>query len=362
MKKFIYSLLGFAIAFSGLSAIAAARVMPPPPPGKPKPPRVIIKPQPAGDAAWRIKLENALRQASHFKEGQEVPIYRLESVNLKALQAEAATLANRTREAIGGEQAFSEKALKADGDYFFARAGGLKLRAYGKSGFIALENWEQIYRGECRDLTLGEAEKIARKFISDHSLLSLLPQEELACGALRRVRSQAVAVGGGAPTNPVLNNVIVILGRKLNGWPVFGPGGKLVLFLSGPGEVVGFQRNWRKVEPIPVDRVKAVGPARAAERILAELHSIFGKDLPPLAGVTIELAEGGYYAANKRQSQKYLQPGYTVHLVIDHNPGTSAIGIVVSGAERTLEPLAPAPSAGRGQSRPGAEPTAGGDD
>jgi len=318
-----------------------------------RPPLVVLPRVPAGYEAIGQKIQGVMQEGPRFQEGESLAIYRLRSVDPAQVRAQATGLANRTLGKIGGGKLFSAEALLLDDDYLFARNDkGLKLRAYANSGFISLINQERVFQGECAALSQSQAGDIARKFVTDNRIVDLLPNERLTVADFKYVRSQGVLAKGGQRSEVVLNNIIIILGRQLEGKEVIGPGGRVVVFLSGGGEVVGFHRNWREVEPVAVDRVKGKGPAAAARAVTAELSRILGPQPPPAQALQVRCTECGYFAAGKHQAQKFLQPAYAVHIEVEGEkmPHIAQV-IVVSGADRLLEPLAPVAAELKGQPR-----------
>jgi len=307
------------------------------------------------------KIQGAMQQRPHFAEGESLPIYKLKRVDPAQVRSRAVELANRVLGKIGGGKAFGTAALEADEDYLFARNDqGVKLRAYTKSGFLSVVNQNRVFRGRCDSLTDTQAAEIARKFVSESKLVELLPNEKLTVADVRHAYSQGLVAKTGEKSAPVLNNVIVILGRELDGKPVIGPGGRVVVFLSGPGEVVGFHRNWRDVEAVAGEKVKGKGPAKAAQQVTAELSKIHGRRPPTAQALRVSRAEFGYFADGKHRAQQFLQPAYAVHVEVrSERAPNSANVIIVSGADRTVEPLTSPPGEARVTKRPATPPPVG---
>jgi len=323
-----------------------------------RPPAVMQPVAPSGYEEVTRKLEAALNEARHFSEGEAVPVYKVTPVDASRVRGEAAGLANQVLAQAGGGKPFSAAELRAEDDYLTARNDkGIKLQAYARSGFVSVMNQDQVFHGRCAALSDSQAADLARKFVTANKLVRLLPNEKLTVAEVKHVRSRAVPVKGGQPGEPVLNSTVAILGRELDGKPVIGPGGRVVVFLSGAGQVVGLQRNWREIEAAPAEKVTAIGPAQAAKRVAAELASRYGRTPPAAQTLRVVRAESGYFAAAKHQAQGFLQPAYAMHLLVGDGKGAEAAEvIVVSGAQRTLEPLVPTPAEAKGMKRPAALP------
>jgi len=332
--------------FQGASAQAVL------PPRIVKPPITIQPVFPAGYEALLQKIQAAIQQGPHFSQDESLPVYRVKPVEPQQLREQAAALANRTLARIGGGQPFSATAFTLDGNRLVARNDkGVLVRTYLPSGFLSVVNQEQLFRGRCLPLSDSQAADIARKFVAGNKIVALLANESLTLADVWRVRSQGM-LASKQTSERVLNNIIVILGRQLGDKAVIGPGGRVVTFLGGSGEVLGFERNWREIDPAAVDKVRAKGPVAAARAVVAELARVFGPRPPSAQAFHIRRAECGYFAASKRKAQKFLQPAYAVHIEVEGEkmPHIAQV-IVVSGGDRLLEPLAPVAAELKGQPR-----------
>jgi len=305
----------------------------------------------------RAKIKEALTKGPHFADGEVLPVYKLQAVLPDKARDQALELANRTLAGLGGGKSFAAADLAADDDYLAARNDrNLKLQVYTRSGFVSLANQERVFRGKCAPLSNAQAADIARKFAADGRLVSLLANEKLTLAEVKHVHTQAVDKTG-RRSEALLNNVVVIMGRELGGRPVIGPGGRLVIFLSGAGEVAGFQRNWREVEAAPVDSVKVRGIDFAADQVMKDLAQLYGRRLPSVQALQIRRVEAGYFADGKHQAQRFLQPAYAVHFEVKSEKLLQVAHVsIIPAGDRLLEPLHVSPPVVKTMARPAAAP------
>lgn len=103
-------------------------------------------------------------------------------------------------------------------------------------------------------------------------------------------------------------DVGVVFQRVIDGVPVQGPGGKLMVYLDHQGQMTGLDRIWRDIETVhkPVEALKK--PARI-EAHLARFLTERG-----VAVADVEDTEFGYFEMGPHSAQRYLQPAYVMRL------------------------------------------------
>ena len=301
------------------------------------------------------RIRSEVERRPHFAPGEELPVYKLKPVSAGEVQERAARLANALLTRSGGGGAISAVAMRRDGDRLSVRSGSVRVRAYLSSGFISVMDQDRVFKGHC---SLGDAEAtaIARRYVAENRVVDLLPGEEMTVAAVKHARSQGVTVDGhtGAPE---LNSAIVVLGRKLGGKPVIGPGAQVVVFLAGSGDVVGLQRNWREVEPSPASRVKAKDTAAVSNAVTAKAARALGGKLPPGQGLAVKRVDFGYFADGRHRAQSFLQPAYAVHTEVRNGRGPNLANVfLISAGDHELEPLSRPPQGRAAQERPATPP------
>jgi len=120
---------------------------------------------------------------------------------------------------------------------------------------------------------------------------------------------------------PVVVGKNIEVRRRINGLPVYGPGSKIKLYLSGADSVNGFMITWRQFG----SSSSVLGHQPVAEKLegkkVAPINSkdAFNKlkadplDHLPIAlvdKIDIETVKFGYYSRSAVEPQQYLQPVY----------------------------------------------------
>jgi len=317
----------------------------------------------AGQAELRAKIVQAVKAARPFQAGEAIPVYRLAPVTRDQVAARAMELANRMLPTLGCRP-LAAADLAADDDYLLAKpSGSVKVRAYLPSGFISVMDQDRVFQGKCAPLSEQQGAAVALAFIKEQNLVRLLPGERLTSAGCRRISTFGVRAEDGQRQEPTLSSLVVLVGRELAGRPVIGPGGRVVVFLGGKGEVVGLQRNWREVLPGSAAKVQALSLEVVVDRVMKELTALGGGKLPPAGSVVVERAECGYLAGGKHVTQAFLQPAYALHVVmrVEQGPQLARVVIVPAG-DKLLEPLVSGPGEAKGVIRPSAKPEPGGDE
>ena len=150
------------------------------------------------------------------------------------------------------------------------------------------------------------ATDIAKKYLTR---LELAPAKE--CRVLKVTRLQvATADRERREQDHRVIDVGVLFQRLIEGVPVDGPGGKIVVYLDRAGQMTGFDRIWRDIRGA-YRRVKDLRPPQVAADELARL-------LANRAGGRVEVRDVrfGYFEFGWRHRQRYLQPAYIALLTL----------------------------------------------
>ena len=156
---------------------------------------------------------------------------------------------------------------------------------------------------------------------------------DLKDATIRKVTHLRVA--GGAPDSEErIEQTIdagVILGRSIEGLPVDGPGGEIMVNVDGEGEVAGFQSVWRPVADRGKEmRILDAGRANEVmERIAGQVRG----------ATTVVKASFGYFELGIHDHQRFLQPAYMMVYTVSDGEVTYKSAEVVGAAEELLEPL-----------------------
>lgn len=181
--------------------------------------------------------------------------------------------------------------------------------------------------------------------------LRLLERLELAGGdefTPRKVtRLHVAAAERGRPPGDVrIIDVGVVLGRMLDGLPVEGPGGNIVVYLDSRRQPTGFERIARRI----LDVRESVQGWRPLDDVIAETEAYWGRRLG--GGLEINEARVGYVELGRLETQEYIQPAYLLSLTLDNQDAAGS---------RTVEHYVPAATNNTGQLMPTADgPPSGG--
>ncbi|MDD2522928.1 MAG: hypothetical protein PHW11_08960 [Anaerolineaceae bacterium] len=185
------------------------------------------------------------------------------------------------------------------------------FKASGGVRFIDRSRWmvdDQKSKISYKD---DEAIEIATSYIKKRKLaksdeFKLLKVTHLYVGSadekLKNVEERAIDTG-------------VLFQRMVNGVPVLGPGGKMMVFLDVNGEFTGLEKIWRPI--IEVNReVEGIQKPEFAENKLAR----FLKNCNVMKA-DVEDMEFGYFEQDWGDRQKILQPAYVFKLRLPFNKG-----------------------------------------
>lgn len=185
------------------------------------------------------------------------------------------------------------------------------FRASGGFRFLDRSRW-QVDDGKSNlRMTDADVWKRARAIAVK---MKLAPAKEFRFGKAARLHVAAANLEAKESYDRVID-VAVALQRLIGQVPVDGPGGRLVIYLDGKGDVTGIERIWR-------DRAKVFrkgGPLRPLDDLIAEMSAHYRTK-----GGLIEVQEirTAYFEEGWHSEQKYLQPAYIViGLAMSQNEG-----------------------------------------
>lgn len=164
----------------------------------------------------------------------------------------------------------------------------------------------------------SEAIKIAQEFLKSHGVTINDASVETETIYLNKLNVE---------TNQILDKIPMMvqvkIKRNVNGMPVVGPGGKIIVDLGNNGETIYFFKNWRQLEQTGTS---GIIPFNKAVEKLSRLEV---KDVPmtPLKSVEIVGAKLGYYEADSTEEQKIYTPVWIFD--VKNSIGTERISLYV---------------------------------
>lgn len=183
----------------------------------------------------------------------------------------------------------------------------------GAVRYINLQKW-QVDDGKSKiNFKEAEAKSIAEQFISSHKLAKhndyqYYKTTKLEVGILD------------SKTNKTDSRVIdlgVVYQRVINGIPVEGPGGKIIIYIDPDKEVTGCDMLWRDINQVfrsvPSNQLKS---PRSFERSLN--YKVKRLKMPK---VTVEDMRFGYFEDGYEYRQLYMQPVYIAPYTVTSDDG-----------------------------------------
>jgi hypothetical protein len=223
-----------------------------------------------------------------------LPVYQLQRPN--ATRAQLTEIAKRIARSENGEQEFKDA-----GNWLAYRDGLYEFEVNKRSGALGFRHLER-YGVELEtpfELRDNQAVKIAERLIEQ---ARLVPMRE---ARMERVTHLHAAIApmddGGRPEEKILD-AGVLFRRTINGVPVTGPGGALMVHVGPEGEVVGARRIWRGLGK-QAGKVKIRPPEFAIQRLERLARGVEGD-------VVVTKAEFGYFEQGPLDGQTTLQPAY----------------------------------------------------
>jgi hypothetical protein len=160
-----------------------------------------------------------------------------------------------------------------------------------------------------------EAEQLARQYIKKNKVA---PVSQLKLFKISRLHVASLERETGRSEERV-TELGVIFARMVDGIPIDGPGGKVIVHLNPEKQVTGCEYCWRNWDRIK-SQVKEIRPIKFVKEAVINY-------VKPSAGVHVEVNEFrfGYFEEDIRTEQQYLQPVYIVILTISSGIGETTI-------------------------------------
>jgi hypothetical protein len=225
--------------------------------------------------------------------------------------------------------------LSEDKDGFAYKEGPFLINLDKSSGahkFVHTGRWQTDDKVANLNLDDKTASKIAAQYIGKFKLAADKDIKFLKTAKLHVAFSDMEQ----KHTEHRIISVDVCFQRVIDGLPVDGPGGKIIVSIGAEKTVTGHQMLWRKVKKVSKP-VKAIKPVETA---LAEMASELKIDRN---NIEVHETRFCYFEEGKKTGQKYLQPAY----IFFFGPGTQG---TVNG-KRTIF-VAPAAVNGAGRITP----------
>jgi hypothetical protein len=160
-----------------------------------------------------------------------------------------------------------------------------------------------------------EAEKIAKKFISARKLAAAREIRLFKISGLHIAHLEKDSKKG----SEKIISMGVAFARTVDGIPVDGPGGKLVVHLDPKKEVTGCDLCWRKLGKV----YRTVKSLQTYEFIEAEVDRFVQPDKDTVIDVTD--LRFGYFENDPRETQKYLQPAFIIIMDVSYGQGERSV-------------------------------------
>ena len=201
---------------------------------------------------------------------------------------------------------FQEGTLTQDKDRFLYKEGQFLISVDKKSGafkFVDSLLWGVDDRESNLTMEDQSAARIAARFIDK---LKLAPKKEYKFFKTARLHV-AFSDRERKNTEHRIIGVDVCFQRIIDGLPVDGPGGKIIVSIGTNNKVTGCEMLWRTVRKIS----KPVKAIRQEEDIIEEIAKEWQMER---GSITIHEIRFGYFEDGLKNPQKYLQPAYIVFL------------------------------------------------
>lgn len=199
------------------------------------------------------------------------------------------------------------KMVKENDNEFIFKAGTIEYRLSKIANNEMLLDLKRYTKAEKTDaIDSLAAKQIALAYIKKH--MKDVDENEMFYSQVVAIMLSTTSGYGrvqGDRTDSIAN-YIVMFNRQTDNIPIIGPGGKIRVYLSRNGDVVGYSKLWRKYEKEKTEYKNVVSPKKFKEkfinRITAENYS--EKD------ITLKSIEFGYFEAGRNKNQKISIPMY----------------------------------------------------
>jgi hypothetical protein len=268
------------------------------------------------------------------KAAPKLNIYELETPKIN--ERNVLQLARRFR--LQGS--FQKGSLTQDKDTFLYKEGQFLIRVDKNSGafrFVDSLLWQVDDRESNLTMEDQSAARIATRFIDR---LELAPKKEYKFFKTARLHV-AFSDRERKNTEHRIIGIDVCFQRIIDGLPVDGPGGKIIVSIGTDKKVTGCEMLWRKVRKIR-EPVKAI---RQEEDIIEQISKEWQMER---SSITVHEIRFGYFEDGLKNPQKYLQPAYIVFLGLGHQDRptgrrTIYVAPAATNAAGRITPVMPRP-------------------
>lgn len=192
--------------------------------------------------------------------------------------------------------------------------GSLELVVHHASGGLRFHDkarWQVDDGTSHVEFDDATAIRMAERFVEERSVVPLAE-----CKLLRVTHLNAgIAEKRTGLAEHRVIDVGVAFARIVDGIPVEGPGGKVVVYIDSKGNLTGIDRLWRDVLD---DHAKAV-TLRSPDAVQQEATREWGGRGSGV--ITIEDIRFGYFEHGWDVTQRYLQPAYVLSMTITATEG-----------------------------------------
>jgi len=205
---------------------------------------------------------------------------------------------------LGLMGAFSDFRLKNNAGWTTAESKDARVSINQRSG--ALRFWTRLNERELPKTPFSIDEpslaSIARSFLK-RTDLAPIPVEQLKVSKIAYLRMQTKPVTGKA-TSPRILDAGVIFGREVEGVPVSGPGGYVMINVGPDESVLAGTKVWRRLGKT-LGMANVLKPDYAVNELSRRLR-LQKIDRP----VRVLKAEFCYFERGENDEQNYLEPAY----------------------------------------------------
>lgn len=227
--------------------------------------------------------------------GPTMTIYQVKSANVSEMDVKA----------IGKLLGFDGRAGVVNDGVLGMVEGAKALNVYTVSGAIWYADTAKLFKSVKKEPKLpsdAEAMEIAETFLSSRGLL---PSDAVVSNVVADEQGE-INTSTKEVSNVIKTDLQVIFDRKIDGVPVNGPGSKLKVYIGNDGEVIGFYKAWRALEPYGKCKIKT--PEEAFEDLKAGKCRFAGSIGFDKAIVNEILL--AYYIEAADKEQDFVEPVY----------------------------------------------------
>lgn len=227
--------------------------------------------------------------------GPTMTIYQVKSVNVSKVDVEA----------IGRLLGFNGGAGVVNDGVLGMVEGTKALNIYTASGAIWYADTAKLFKSVKKQPNLppdAEAIEIAETFLSTKGLF---PSDAVMSNVVADEQGE-INTSTKKVSNVIKTDLQVIFDRKIDNVPVIGPGSKLKVYIGNDGEVTGFYKAWRVIEPYSECTIKT--PEEAFEDLKAgkcRFAGPIGFDKAIVKEISL-----AYYIEAADKEQDFIEPVY----------------------------------------------------